>query len=352
MGSRIACSVKDRLRPRLLNSSKYLFSDLDVDVRLHLNESPYSPPEFVINYVVGVLRQGNRYDAKLFNRFRELLADYVGVDISNVYPYLGGDGALRAIFYDLTEVGDKVTFVRPTYSMYDIFASIRGLHKNEVKLFECGDWWCLDLSELINKASNSYLVVIDDPNNPTGSPLLKARRESIARLAENVSGFLVIDETYYEFSKYTAAPLINEFPNIIVVRTLSKAFSLAGFRLGYIVGNHEVIEALSKAYTPFDIPAPSLAAGIAALENRDYFAKIVNELISNRDYLLNGLRNLGIKAYNSLTNFILIKDSRRIKELLLTYGIAIKDLGNSYYRISVGSRDECNKVLDVLRDVI
>lgn len=352
MGSYIAFSIKDRLRPRLLNSGKYLFNDIEVDVRLHLNESPYDPPKFVIDYVIDVLKRGNRYDAKLFNRFRELLADYVGVDIGNVYPYLGGDGALRTIFYDLTEVGDEVTLIHPTYSMYNIFTSIRGLRKNEVELFECSDWWCLDLDELINKAFNSYLVVIDDPNNPTGSPLLKARREFIARLAENVKGFLIIDETYYEFSKYTAVPLISEFPNIIIVRTLSKAFSLAGFRLGYIVGNNEVIEALSKAYTPFDIPIPSLAAGIAALENRDYFAKIVDELISNRDYLLNGLRNLGIKAYNSLTNFILIKDPRRIRELLLTYGIAIKDLGNNYYRISVGSREECNKVLDVLRDII
>ena len=300
-----------------------------------------------------LLQYGNLYiNSKLFNKFRELLAGYVSVDVENVFPTLGGDGALRTIFYELTYPNDSVVILNPTYSMVNVFTSLRGLKKLTVDLYECSDWWCVDFNELLSSVRKSYLVVVDDPNNPTGSPILKGSIKLVSELAEVVGGFLVIDETYYEFSGYTVVPLIKDYPNIIVVRSLSKAFSLAGFRLGYIVGSSEVIKALSKGYTPFDIPLPSLAVGIAALEDNSYVKVVVDSVKRSRELLTNGLRKLGFKVYNSLTNFVLVRSDVNIRELLLRYGIAIKSLGNNLYRVSVGSEEQCIKLLEVLGGVL
>lgn len=268
--------------------------------------------------------------------------------MENVFPYAGCDSALRAVFHGLLEPGDEVLLLQPTYSMFDVFTSTRGLKKEVVNLEECGDWWCLDLTELIIKARDADLVVIDDPNNPTGSPMLKGDLKLISELAETVKGFLLIDETYFEFSGYTAASLIRDNPNIIISRSMSKAFSLAGFRLGYLVGSPEVIEALSKEYTPFDVPLPSLAAGVAALRDPSYVKTVVDVVKRNRDLMIKELRRLGIRSYNSLTNFILVRDSRDLRSLLLRRGIAIKTVGEGLYRVSVGSEEQCTKFLNAL----
>ncbi len=303
--------------------------------------------------MVEVLDSCNLYvNSELFSEFRELLADYVGVEVGNVFPYAGGDSALRAIFYSLVEVGERVVLLNPTYSMFDLFASVKGLRKDVVDLNECGEWWSPDFKDLITKAKGADLVVIDDPNNPTGSPILGGRAELISEIADSVKGFLLIDETYFEFSGYTAAPLIRDHPNIIIARSMSKAFSLAGFRLGYVVGSPEVIEALGKAYTPFDIPLPSLAAGVAALRDSSYVRNVVEAVKRNRALLYRGLKGLGIKCFNSLTNFILVQDDRNLRSLLLKHGIAIKAVGNNLYRISVGSEEQCVKLLNALGDYV
>lgn len=289
---------------------------------------------------------------KLFTEFRELLAEYSGVSYENIFPYPGGDAALRTIFYNLLEAGDEVLLLNPTYGMFDIFSSVKGVSKELVELEDCGDWWCINFSELLSKAKKADLVVIDDPNNPTGSPILKGNPKLISELAEGVRGFVLIDETYFEFSKYTATSLIRDHPNIVIARSLSKAFSLAGFRLGYIISSPELIDVLSKAYTPFDIPLPSLAAGVAALKDRSYVDVVVSTIERNREFMLRELRKLGIKAYNSLTNFILINDSRGLKDLLLRHGVAIKEVGKGLYRVSVGSEKHCSKVLTILGDCL
>lgn len=333
----------------MLDSVNYVYIEPEASIRLHLNESPLPLPDFIVSKVIEVLGNCNKYDSKLFVRFRELLANYVGVDVANVYPFLGGDGALRALFYALTEAGDKVTLLRPTYSMYYVFTSNRGLKAEFVKLVEGVNWWYVDLNDLLSSVKSSYLAVIDDPNNPTGSPILRGDEKLISELAEAVKGFLIIDEAYYEFSGYTAVSSIRNHDNVVIVRTLSKAFSLAGFRLGYLVANEELINVISKAYTPFDIPLPSLAAGIAALENAWYYKEVVKAVELRREYLIRELKKLGLRVFNSLTNFVLVKDSRNLKDVLLRHGIAIKYVGDDLYRISVGSKEECSRVIEVLK---
>lgn len=282
---------------------------------------------------------------------RELLGEYNNVSSENVYPFIGADNALRAIFYNLVEPGDIVEFITPTFSMIPILASLRGLNVISINSFECGDWWCIDFEELIRNASKADMIVLVDPNNPTGAPILKGDRKLLLALVENIKGFIVIDETYYEFSNYTLAPMVEEYPNLIIVRSLSKAFCLAGFRLGYIIAHRDVVKMLSKPYTVFDIPTPSLAAGIAALENRDYVDKVVSKIIELREWMYAELKKLGFKVYRSLTNFLLVKDMRDLRGHMLRHGILIKSVADNLYRIGIGDEEVCKMVIKILGEL-
>lgn len=280
------------------------------------------------------------------------MADYNKVEPENIYPTPGGDGALRAVFYNLTQPGDKVVINNPSYSMYKVYSSTRGLREVRINLIEDSKWWRMNWDKFLEESNGARLVVLDDPNNPTGSPMLKADEEKIKALAESVKGFVLIDEAYYEFSGYTAVKLIEKYSNLMIVRTLSKAFSLASFRVGYLIANEEVIKNLMKSSTPFDISLPGLIAGITALENPSYVKDVVEQITKNREYLIKGLENLKLKVYNSLTNFVFVKDERDLLTPLLNKSIAIRKPSVGYYRISVGTIDQINTLLKSLGEIV
>lgn len=321
-------------------------------IRLHLNECPWPPPTPVIEAAIQSLSKTNLYpDANMFRRLRELLGEYNRVNPENVYPFTGADNALRAVFYNLVEPGDTVVFVKPTFSMIPTLASLRGLNSIVVTSHECGEWWCVDLEKLTDYAGKARMAILVDPNNPTGSPILRGSRELLSILAKKIDGFIVVDETYYEFSGYTLADMVEEHPNLIVIRSLSKAFCLAGFRLGYIVAHRELVNILSKPYTVFDIPIPSVAAGIAALENSSYVSRVVSKIVELREWMYSEFRRIGLNVYRSLANFLLIKDRRNLKDYMLKHGIVIKSIGEDFYRISVGSEDVCREVVKLLGEL-
>ncbi|MCH4814808.1 MAG: histidinol-phosphate transaminase [Saccharolobus sp.] len=341
--------VRNKIKSWLLNASEYDFTDIKEGIRLHLNESPFEPPQFIVDAVKMYLSKGNRYQHPEFlERYRELAAEYSKVEPENIYPSVGADGSIRAIFYNLIEPGDTIVTNYPSYSMYSVYSSVRGTKVIKVNLKEDNEWWRENIDDLLAQAEKAELVIIDDPNNPTGSPMLNGKRELIGQLAENAKGFVVIDEAYYEFGGYTVSPYIYDYPNVLVVRTLSKAFSLASYRLGYTIANEEIVKTLLKSSTPFDIPLPSLIAGITALENSSYIKDVIDTVSRNREILYQGLKNLNLKVYKSITNFLLIKDNRNLQEMLMRHGIAIRKLYDNFYRITVGTEEQCRMVIDKL----
>jgi histidinol-phosphate aminotransferase len=248
--------------------------------------------------------------------------------------------------------GDTIVYNFPSYSMYSVYSSVRGLNIIKISLKEDGEWWKEDLESLYNNISKARLVIIDDPNNPTGSPMLKAKEDIISNIAEKVNGLLVVDEAYYEFSGYTVKDFINKYKNVAIVRTLSKAFSLASFRIGYLIADKELIKVLNKATTPFDIPLPSLIAGISALEKPDYAFNIASEIKKNRDFLYESMKKLGLKVYRSLTNFLYFKYNGDLIHPLLSKGLAIRRPNNEYYRVTVGTLDQCVNFIEKLGEII
>ncbi|AOL15870.1 histidinol-phosphate transaminase [Sulfolobus sp. A20] len=341
--------IRNKLKSWLLTAEEYDFTDIKEGTRLHLNESPLEPPKFIIEAVKNYLDKGNRYQhPDLIRRYRELAAEYAKVELDNIYPSVGADGSLRAVFYNLLEPGDLVVTNFPSYSMYSVYTKARGARIVRVDLIEDKEWWRMNLEKVLELAKNAELVVIDDPNNPTGSPMLGGKKDLVAQLAENTKGFVLIDEAYHEFANYTVSPLIYEYPNLLVVRTLSKAFSLASFRLGYLIANEEIVKALMKTATPFDIPLPSLIAGIEALQNYSYVKEVVEMINRNKEILYNNLKKMNLKVYRSLANFLLVRDKRDLWKMLIKHGIAIRKLYDDFYRISVGTEEQCNMLIEKL----
>ncbi|PVU76481.1 histidinol-phosphate transaminase, partial [Acidianus hospitalis] len=130
------------------------------------------------------------------------------------------------------------------------------------------------------------------------------------------------------------------------------AFSLASYRIGYLIANKEVVDALTKTSTPFDVALPSLIAGITALENPSYARKIVNEITENREYLYSSLKKLGLKVYKSVTNFLFVKDNRDLLNPLMERKIAIRKPIDGFYRITVGTREQCEILVKALGEIL
>lgn len=332
----------------------YIYKDPpQTAIRLHLNECLYSLPDIIVENVSKALKNCNLYPSEvLFNKFRELLAEYVGVDVDNVYPFAGADSALRTIFYTLVKPRDRVLYVEPTFVMIKVYSKNRNTEELVVESREGNEWWETPLDILLEKSKLADIAFIVDPNNPTGSPIVKAKKDLIDLLSKNVRGYVVFDEAYYEFAGYTVVPYISDHPDIIVVRSLSKAFCLAGFRLGYVVADKSIITKLSSIHTPFDIPTPSIVAGITALENRDYMEKVVEEIKLVRELMFEKLKSMGFRVYRSLANFLLIKDNRDIQEILNKYNIYIKKVGENLYRITVPPMDICDKLVNALGEIL
>ncbi|BBG24012.1 histidinol-phosphate transaminase [Sulfuracidifex tepidarius] len=341
--------IKDKIKPWLLQAKEYDFTDIKEGIRLHLNESPYRPPDVVLEEASKAMVNCNRYQhPELVQNFRELVSEYNHVDFNMVYPSPGADGSLRSIFYNFLSPGSKIVINNPSYSMYKVYSSVMGLKVTNIALRPEGEWW-VEGEELTKESTDAEMVIIDNPNNPTGSPLLD--KSKVKELAETTKGFVLIDEAYFEFYGSTVSDLVNEYPNLMIVRTLSKAFSMASFRVGYTIAHEDVVKALLKSSTPFDIALPSIVAGIKAMENRWYVNDVVKQVKENREVLLKGLRNLGLRVYNSVTNFLLVDTDKDLWTPLWNHGIAIRRLGK-YYRISVGTREEVNLLLKVLGDFL
>jgi len=267
--------------------------------RLDLNESPVPPPREVLEAAASGLGEANRYPSvDRVRTLESLLAEYSGVPEGYTAVFNGGDEALRIVFERLARGG--VAFPEHSFTMYTILSRALGLRAERLPMEEDGEWW--RLREPLNPESS--LVIIDSPNNPTGSPLLG---ESLAVELLEKGYTLLVDEAYYEFHGETLAPLTEAYSNLIVLRTLSKAFALAGLRVGYIIASPRMIERLAARILPFPLSRPSLEAAIAALQHRSYVDSIVRLIASMKPAYREALERAGFKVYSSRTNFLLAR---------------------------------------------
>jgi histidinol-phosphate aminotransferase len=291
----------DYFRPHIRAMSGYVpgeqprGSDL---IKLNTNENPYPPSPRVAGAISAALLDGRlrRYPDPVATSFRESAARLHGVDPSMILAGNGSDDLLTIITRAFAGPGDAVVYPTPSYILYRTLAELEGARAVEVP-FE-SDW---TLSADRFGLPGARLAFLANPNSPSGTCLPPA---AVARLAARLACPLVVDEAYGDFAETDCLGLIADHPNVIVTRSFSKGYGLAGLRLGYLVARPEIVAGLEKVKDSYNCDTLSLLGGQAALEDRAYLARTRGKVLATRDRLTSELQALGYHLPESRANFV------------------------------------------------
>ena len=338
--------LSERLRPL----SPYGAPQLPADAVLNTNESPFPlSPQLstaIAHRVEAVAKNFNRYPDRDATLLRAGLANFINEQsktsftLDNIWAANGSNEIIQSIFLAFGEKG-AIGFT-PSYSMHPLIARVTDTHW--IDGTRRSDF-SLDVEVAKNEISTAQpaLTFITTPNNPTGTSLSLGE---IEELAKSMPGLLVVDEAYAEFSdEPSAVNLIDKYPHVVVIRTMSKAFSFAGVRLGYLVANPSVIEALFLVRLPYHLSAITQAAAEVALDYRRELLGNVATLVAERERVRLELEALGLTVLPSKANFLLFSGfdipAPLLWKSLLDAGVLIRDVGLSgYLRVTIGSEAE------------
>jgi histidinol-phosphate aminotransferase len=341
------------VRPELRGQVPYGAPQLDVAVRLNTNENPYPPSAKVVADIAAAVSAAatelNRYPDRECAELRAALAGFLrgesGVRLGpeQLWPANGSNEVMQQLLQAFGGPGRTALSFAPTYSMYPEYA--RNTHTEWVT-GRRGDDFSLDLDEAIPLISRLQpsVVLLASPNNPTGTALPQSQLRAVLNAAP---GVVIVDEAYAEFRRAgvsSALTLLAEHPQLIVTRTMSKAFALAGGRLGYLAASAEVVNAVRIVRLPYHLSAVSQATALAALANSAELLARVDALRAERDATVSWLRGLGLRAADSDANFVLFgafADRHAVWQGLLDRGVLIRETGpNGWLRVSIGSAEE------------
>lgn len=324
---------------------------------LDKNENPWNLDEEVRERIIKMLGdfKYNRYPDSSLSKLKKELSAYAGVSEASVVAGNGSDELIQMVIQTIADPGDTVATQCPTFAMYKLYGSLCGA---DIKEYMLGDGFDPDAEGYLSflKRENPKAAIICNPNNPTGRIMKTCEIEKILR---EFSGILVVDEAYYEFSGITAAGLLDKFENLIILRTLSKAFGLAGLRVGYLIGNPKLISYIERIRAPYNINSFSQAAAVEALKDKDKALAKVNIIKEERNKLTARLMKLkDLECFESWSNFILVR-SPRAKDMYMGLekeGIHVKafsgPLMKDCLRITVGTPEQNESLYKVLKEVL
>jgi histidinol-phosphate aminotransferase len=338
------------LREELRGLAPYGAPQLDVPVRLNVNENPYPPPAAVVadieRAVAAAARDLNRYPDREFVTLRGALAAYLGHGVTpdQVWAANGSNEVMLHLLQAFGGPGRRALSFAPTYSMYPEYA--RDTHTEwEVGYRE--EDFSLDVERAVGlvRVRRPHVVLLPSPNNPTGTALPPEVITALCRELEE--GVLVVDEAYAEFRRAgtpSALELLPRHPNLVVTRTMSKAFALAGARVGYLAAAPEICDALRVVRLPYHLSAVTQAVAVAALGHADDLLAAVDEIRSERDSTVEWLRVQGFSVADSDANFALFgrfPDRHAVWQGLLDRGVLIRETGpDGWLRVSIGTPTE------------
>uniref|UniRef100_A0A7C4F7T4 histidinol-phosphate transaminase n=1 Tax=Thermofilum pendens TaxID=2269 RepID=A0A7C4F7T4_THEPE len=326
-------------------------------LRLHMNESPYPPPPLVSELVGRYADLLNLYEVEeLEEQLLDKLSAYAGVERENIDLYAGSSEALLVALVLAKALGLEIVVTRPTFFLVHELAESVGVRLVPVQLR--GHEFSLEGEELL-RAAKGRLVYLASPNNPTGNIIL-SDEDLLARLAKRAR-MVFLDEAYYEFSGVTFKDAAVELENVVVLRSLSKAFCLAGARVGYTVSSAHAKKLLARFRPGYEVSVLSQAAALAALESMDYVRSVVRRIVEAREWLREELVERGLQALKSSTNFLLVRlgqpcesVGRALEErgvLVMCPGEWFKELSH-YVRVTVGRREDMVFFLGALDDAL
>lgn len=347
---------------RLSELTPYGAPQLPAEATLNTNENPFPLSDALAAAIAlrikNVAKDLNRYPDRDALSLRTKLAEFINslsktnFSANNIWAANGSNEIIQSLFLAFGDRG-ALGFT-PSYSMHPIIARVTGSPWSDGRR---GPDFSLDVDQALRQIAeiNPSLIFITTPNNPTGG---KVTVQEIEKLAQSSSGLLIIDEAYAEFSQEdSAVTLITKYPQIVVIRTMSKAFSFAGARVGYLIAHPAVIEALLLVRLPYHLSALTQAAAEVALENQDELLTNVTRLISERERVATELLQIGLRVIPSSANFLLFSGfdiaSPTLWQLLLDKGVLIRDVGLSgYLRVTIGSEAENTLFISALTTIL
>ncbi len=326
-------------------------------IKLNTNENPYAPSPKVIESIRDSLGDQLRlYPDPQALVLRETIADKEGVRASNVFIGNGSDEVLAHAFRALFKVGETVFFPDITYSFYPTYCKLFDLNYEQVAVttdFE------IDL-ELYPSRSGG--IIFPNPNAPTG---IQKDRPALERfLQSRPDTIVVIDEAYVEFGAQTSSSLTTVFPNLLVTRSFSKSYSLAGLRIGYAIGHEDLIEGLYRvkdSFNSYPVDRLALVGAEAAIRDQSYLARIVEKIVSTRSWVSNELAMLDFHVLPSSANFLFVRHSsaeaENIVKKLRQQNILVRHFPNpdrirGFLRISIGTADDMKILVDRLQTIL
>ena len=352
------------LRDELRGEQPYGAPQLDVAVQLNVNENPYPPNDEVVAGIAAAVaktaRTLNRYPERDAVALRADLASYLNADgadglgAENVWAANGSNEVMLHVLQAFAGPGRTVVSFAPTYSMYPEYA--RDTHSQWV-VGRRADDFTIDLVEARNVIAEHQpsVLLLASPNNPTGTALPLADIEALLEVAP---GMVVVDEAYAEFRRAgtpSALELLPRYPRLAVTRTMSKAFALAGGRLGYLAASPAVVDALRIVRLPYHLSAVSQAVARVALAHAPELLAAVDELRAERDRTVEWLRSIGLQAAGSDANFVLFgtfDDRHAVWQGLLDRGVLIRETGpDGWLRVSIGTPAEMAAFRTALQEV-
>lgn len=324
------------------------------DVWLNANEYPVAPHFELTEQTL------NRYPEPQPELVIKRYAQYAGVQCEQLIVSRGADEAIELLMRAFCEPEqDSILYCPPTYGMYQVSAETLGI---KIKTVPTTSDWQLDLQAIAQNLDTVKLIYVCSPNNPTGNLIKPEDIKSLLKLA-NDRALVVIDEAYIEFTPQSSVvSWLNEYPNLVILRTLSKAFALAGLRCGFAIANKPVIDALQKVIAPYPLATPvaDIASQALSKEGIETMRQNVEKLNNQKQTFIEALNKLSIveKVYPSWSNYLCVKfqEGKDVFKTLWDQGIILRDQSkstgqNNMIRISIGTQSECEAVITALKAI-
>ena len=336
---------------------------IDNVIKLSSNESPFGPSPIAIKAYEQTSSKLSRYPELTADSLQQKISEKFNLNPNQIISGTGSDEILIFTALTFCSPGDEIIHAKHGFEMYPIVTKYVGAESVLASEID----FKIDINSVINNINESTkIILIANPNNPTGTYLnYEELRSLVKKIPSNV--VIVIDTAYAEFADAkdydSTFSLADEYSNVLITRTFSKAYSLAGLRLGWAYGSENLINMIKKIRPPFNLPHGAIAAGIAALSDDNHLTKVIKHNSQIKPWFIQELNNLGLKAYNTQANFIFVivpetkkLSAKLINDHLLSKGIAVRFL-QSYgleqaLRITIGTKEELEKTLKELKAFI
>jgi histidinol-phosphate aminotransferase len=325
-------------------------------LKLDLNESPVPPSPRVAEALRAALAEPatlNWYPDPTCTALRAAIGRYLNVPPDHVLVTNGSNQAMEILARAYLSASEAVLIVSPVYSVFKLQCQLRETHIRE---FYFTEPFTPALSELLAAPGQFKAIFLANPNNPTGIGLDRAA--ILGLLEQHPATLLVLDEAYAEFHDQPCVDLVTRFPNLVILRSFSKAFALAGIRCGYILGQPATLAPLRQVFPPWSVSTLTQIAAATALADTDYMRALVAENAAARQLMVDGLRQLGFAARNTSANFILwsVPDPAGMTARLAARRVYVSNKDavpqlQGYLRVTAGNRAQAGQFLNVVREV-